>query len=198
MAELIVRRLTGADLRRSMDDLAGLRIEVFQDFPYLYDGDAEYEKKYLDVYLRSARCAIIAAYDGDRIVGAASALPLADETDFVQAPFLAAGIDPGRVFYFGESVLLSAYRGRGLGNLFFDRREEVARSYKVYDRTCFCAVKRPENHPARPRDYRPLNAFWEKRGYRIRPELQSEFSWKDLGAAAESPKRMIYWMKEWS
>lgn len=197
MPTIDVRRLVGEELRRSIGALADLRIEVFRDFPYLYDGDLDYEKKYLDVYLRSPRCAMIAAYDGDRIVGAASALPLLDEADYVQAPFRRAGIEPGRVFYFGESVLREEYRGHGLGNKFFDGREAVARSFGDYDLTCFCAVQRPDDHPRRPKDYRPLNGFWEKRGYRIRPDLRSEFSWKDLDEATESPKRMVYWMKEW-
>ena len=37
------------------DEIAKLRIEIFRDFPYLYDGDFEYEKKYLKVYEESQR-----------------------------------------------------------------------------------------------------------------------------------------------
>lgn len=198
MSAVAVRRLVGAELHGSIDALAELRIAVFRDFPYLYDGSADYEKKYLETYLKSERCALIAAYDGDRIIGAASALPLLDETAEVQAPFRKAGIELARVFYFGESVLRKEYRGHGLGNKFFDGREEVARSFGDYDLTCFCAVQRPDDHPARPKDYRPLNGFWEKRGYRIRQDLQSEFSWKEVGGREETPHKMTYWMKEWS
>ena len=38
-----VRRLTGEALGAALDDVARLRIEVFRAFPYLYDGDAEYD-----------------------------------------------------------------------------------------------------------------------------------------------------------
>ena len=44
---LTVRRLTGGELSAALDDLAALRIAVFADWPYLYDGDAAYEADYL-------------------------------------------------------------------------------------------------------------------------------------------------------
>jgi len=46
-ASLQITRVTGADLERHIPALAGLRIQVFRDFPYLYAGDADYESKYL-------------------------------------------------------------------------------------------------------------------------------------------------------
>ena len=33
-----VRALTGAELEAHLDDVARLRIAVFRDWPYLYDG----------------------------------------------------------------------------------------------------------------------------------------------------------------
>ena len=43
--DVTVTTCTGADLKRTLDDLARLRIEVFRDWPYLYDGDLDYERK---------------------------------------------------------------------------------------------------------------------------------------------------------
>ncbi|HVJ82937.1 MAG TPA: hypothetical protein VNC50_17850, partial [Planctomycetia bacterium] len=48
---------------------------------------------------------IVVARDGDRVVGAATAAPLATQDAAWQAPLAAAGFDIGRCFYFGESVL---------------------------------------------------------------------------------------------
>lgn len=193
-----LRRLIGEDLSRSIDALASLRIEVFREFPYLYDGNEDYERKYLRRYLNSPRCVMIAAYDGKDIVGAASALPLSDEDSFIQAPFRKARIDLDRVFYFGESVLRRQYRGQGLGNKFFDERESVARSYGQYNITGFCAVQRAVDHPLRPSGYFPLDEFWKKRGYSIRPDLESTFEWRDIDQSTETSKKMIYWLKEWT
>ena len=38
-----VRRLERSEAEAAFDDLARLRIEIFRDFPYLYEGDLDYE-----------------------------------------------------------------------------------------------------------------------------------------------------------
>ena len=98
-------------------------------------------------------------------------------------------------FYFGESILLPAYRGYGLGHRFFDQREAHARSFGTFTHTCFCAVQRPESHPAKPAGYRPLDEFWLKRGYKPVPGLQSTFSWPDVGESVATEKPMQYWSR---
>jgi GNAT superfamily N-acetyltransferase len=190
-----LERLTGETLRQRLEDLARLRIEVFRAFPYLYDGDLAYEQRYLGTYLRSQDSALVGAFDGDRLVGAATALPLADETDNIIDPFRRHGFEIARVFYFGESVLLPAFRGRGLGVAFFEEREAWARSLGRFSVACFCAVDRPADHPRRPSAAVPLDAFWQRRGFRRVPDMTTEFSWKDLDEPEQSPKRMVYWMK---
>jgi len=101
-----VQTFSGDAVAPHLDAVAALRIAVFRDWPYLYDGDAAYEAKYLATYARSPRSLFVLAFDGGRVVGASTAIPLADETDAFRAPFLERGIEPERVYYFGESVLL--------------------------------------------------------------------------------------------
>lgn len=192
---LRIDSLTGDAARAVFPDLARLRIAVFREWPYLYDGDAAYEERYLSTYADSHGGVVVIVRDGDRAVGAATALPLADETEDVIAPFRRAGIPVEAVFYLGESVLLPEYRGRGLGHVFFDRRESQARALG-YSTCAFCAVQRPVDHPRRPPGYVPLNGFWQKRGYRERPDLETTFSWQDLGDEAETPKPMRFWIRE--
>jgi GNAT superfamily N-acetyltransferase len=194
-ANIRVTRLAGEAMRARLDDLGRLRMQVFRAWPYLYEGSLDYERNYLARYDAASTGTLIVALDGETIVGASSALALREEFDYVQAPFVAAGLPLGDVFYFGESVLLPQYRGLGIGVEFFRQREAAARAF---DRPlcCFCAVERPADHPMRPADYRPLDAFWQRRGYRRRPDLVATFSWRDIGAAAESEKPMIYWMKD--
>lgn len=193
-----VRRLSGDEIKTEIQNLARLRIEVFRDFPYVYDGSDEYEVKYLKKYLDSSRAALIAAFDEKTIIGVASCLPLVDEELAVQKPFLEKGYDLEKVFYFGESVLQKKYRGKGLGKVFFHERENWARSFGQYNITTFCAVKRPVEHPLRPLDYRPLDEFWKTQGYIKHPELHTEFSWQDIGEKNETSKKMIFWLKRWS
>lgn len=191
---LTITSYSGRDATAFFDDLARLRITVFRDFPYLYHGDSDYERRYMEIYARSEGSIFVLAIDDGLVVGASTGTPMASETDEVKAPFLTAGYDPDTIFYFGESVLLPAYRGKGIGIAFFEQREAQAR--KLGLSTCtFCAVERPDDHPRRPANYVPLNAFWERRGYTHHPELRTHFSWRDLDEAEESPKPLSFWLK---
>ena len=189
-----VAPLTGDALHAALDDLAALRIAVFAAYPYLYDGSEDYERKYLAEFTASPDAVLVAARDGKRIVGAATASPLAAQDDYIREPFERCGIDHNRVFYFGESVLLPEYRGQGIGHAFFDQREAAALSWGA-SHAAFCAVVRPKDHPERPADYLPLDAFWTRRGYAAVPGLTGTFHWQEHGESEESGKPMQYWMR---
>lgn len=191
---LVVEPLTGAALQAALDDLAALRIAVFAGYPYLYAGSAEYERKYLAEFTASPDAVLVAARHGQRIVGAATASPLGAQDDYIREPFERCGIDPAKVFYFGESVLLPEYRGKGIGHAFFDRREAAAREWGA-SHASFCAVVRPNNHPARPAGYLPLDPFWTRRGYAPVVGLTGTFHWQEHGESAETGKPMQYWMR---
>ncbi|NKJ20649.1 GNAT family N-acetyltransferase [Dyella sp. SG609] len=178
-----------------LGDLARLRIAVFREYPYLYEGDADYEQRYLTAYARSPRSVFVLALDGGRVVGASTGLPLADDGEAFHRPFLERGWPLHEVFYFGESVLLSAYRGQGLGHRFFDEREAHARRLSGFRLTAFCAVERAHDDPRRPADYRPNDAFWHKRGYARQDDMFCALDWKEAGAAAPSSHRLRFWLR---
>jgi|YNPMSStandDraft_2_1061718.scaffolds.fasta_scaffold00020_12 GNAT superfamily N-acetyltransferase len=193
-ATLRIDTLTGPALLPHLKELARLRIAVFREYPYLYDGDAAYEASYLARYTRDGG-AIVLVRDGEAVVGAATCLPLAVETDAIRSPFEDHGLDPSRFFYFGESVLLPAYRGRGLGHAFFDAREAHAASFPGIAYTCFCAVRRPDDDPLRPADYRPLDGFWRRRGYVPYPNLVCHLAWREIGGTEESLHELSFWIR---
>ncbi len=192
---LTIQSFSGSDATPYFDDLARLRIAVFRDFPYLYHGDSDYERLYMETYARSQGSIFVLAIDDGKVVGASTGTPMISETDEVQAPFIAAGRDPADYFYFGESVLLPEYRGQGIGVKFFEGREAQAKKLGLRYAT-FCAVERPADHPRRPADYQPLDAFWAKRGYTHHPELRTTFTWRDLDETVESPKPLSFWIRD--
>jgi GNAT superfamily N-acetyltransferase len=196
MTDMIdVSRVTGEALPALIPDLARLRVQVFRAWPYLYDGDENYERDYLQIYVSSPRAAVIVARAGIHIVGASTCLPLSDETASVQAPFRDAGYDPARFFYFGESVLEPGMRGRGLGVRFFQEREAHARAVSACDYAAFCAVQRPDRHPSRPADTTALDEFWTRRGFTRRPDLACKMIWKDVGVPDSTEKTLVFWLK---
>lgn len=196
MAEITdVRPLTGAALEAALDDVAGLRIAVFRDWPYLYDGDLAYERDYLQSYRDSDKAIVVGAFDGGRLVGASTGAPLTDHADDFAAAFAGSGLDLGDIFYCAESVLLPGYRGQGIGHRFFDHREAHARALG-FVKSAFCAVQRPDDHPMRPTDYRPLDPFWRARGYEPLPGVVAQFLWKDVDETRETQKPLQFWIRD--
>jgi GNAT superfamily N-acetyltransferase len=119
---------------------------------------------------------------------------MADHVGELAPPFIALGLDLDSIYYFGESMLLPEWRGRGIGGLFFDRREARARELD-YPIASFCSVIRPPDHPARPAGYRPLDNFWRARGYAPVEGLTTQFSWKEVGDASMTRHPMLFWVK---
>jgi len=192
---LDVRSLTGDEIKSVLPDLARLRIVVFRDYPYLYDGTLAYEEEYLAKFAKAKGAVCVVARDGEQIVGASTAAPMIEHADEFGEPFKNAGYDLTKIFYCGESVLLKSHRGHGLGHAFFDHREAHARKLGGFTHSTFCRVVRPDNHPLKPKDYVPLDGFWRKRGYAPVESLVATYSWKDIDQDHETIHAMQFWMK---
>ena len=184
-----ILRLQGAEIEGHWHELAELRIQVFREYPYLYDGSLDYERNYLQAYWQSPHSRVVLIRDQGQAVGATTSLPLVDEQAEFRQPFQ----DPENYFYLGESVLKPEYRGRRLGHLFFDEREQRAAELG-FRYTCFCAVERPSLEE--PPGYRSLHPFWQQRGYLHHPQLRCQLTWQDLGQSLPSCKELSFWIRE--
>ncbi|NDK35897.1 GNAT family N-acetyltransferase [Rhodovulum sulfidophilum] len=190
-----IRTLTGAGIEAALDDLARLRIAVFRDWPYLYDGDRDYERRYMASYRDNPRAILVGAFAGEQLVGAATGTPMEDHAEGFAGAFAGSGLDLSDIFYCAESVLLPDWRGQGAGHAFFEAREaqglRLGRRYSA-----FCSVIRPEGHPRRPEGYRSLDGFWRKRGYAPLPGVVAEFDWKDIDDDTPTRHRLQFWIRE--
>ena len=189
--------LRGAELLDHLDAIAKLRIAVFRDWPYLYQGDLDYERDYLAAYAKSADSFCALALADGQPVGASTGIPLSDDAPGSDQAFVDAGLPPDQVFYFGESVLLPAWRGCGIGHRFFDLREQHAHDLGRFRWTAFCAVRREADDPRRPPGHRDNDHFWLGRGYVKQPGMSCELNWKEVGADQSTPHRLDYWLHEW-
>lgn len=190
---LAIRVFRGPDIAAMIDPFARLRMAVFRDWPYLYDGDLEYERRYLADYA-AADSLLVAAFDGDTLVGGSTGLPLSNHAE-VAASFASTLPDHiNKIYYCAESVLLSKFRGQGVYREFFAQREAHARGLNCTYAT-FCAVIRPKDHPLRPTDAQPLDPIWRRYGYAPMPGVTTTIRWRDIGADRETAKPLQVWIK---
>lgn len=189
-----VATLTGEALRAALPELARLRIAVFADWPYLYEGDLDYERGYVRAYAQSAGAIVVGARDGEKLVGAATAAPMEDHAPEFAEPLKKAGYALEDILYCGESVLLANYRGQGIGHAFFDAREAHGRALGRRF-SCFCGVRRDPADPRKPMDYRPLDGFWRRRGYDKIAGASASYAWREVGASGESDHPMDVWIR---
>jgi GNAT superfamily N-acetyltransferase len=186
--------LRNTEIIPHLETLGRLRLQVFREFPYLYDGTIEDEQDYLRTYALAPSSLIALAFVGDEAIGATTCVRLSEAEGAFRQCFDEAGIPAESICYFGESVLLPSFRGRGIGKAFCQKRLEHAKALGCTT-AAFCAVDREENHPLRPEGYRPLDEFWRSQGFMKYPELKAEFTWKEVCEDSETPKTLTFWLK---
>lgn len=177
--------------RGLVEELGRLRIKVFAEFPYLYNGNLDYERRYLETYFKAQSSLVGVAIDQGKIIGMTTAISLSHEEESFQRPFRDKALDPADYYYFGESLLLPEYRSLGIGKWFMqirlDKARELGHAY-----ACFCRVRRDKSDPRRPQSYRDLDSFWMSLGF-APMDLTTTYSWREFGEESESAKTMEFW-----
>lgn len=194
MTNITIQTFKGAAIEPYLQDLGQLRMEVFREYPFLYDGDIEYEIDYLKTYANCPETTLVVIFDEHKIIGASTAIPLEFETPEFQQPFKEQAFNLSEIFYLGESVLLPTYRGQGIYRHFFEEREAAARQYGCLYAS-FCTVIRDENDKRRPSHYQPLDKVWQRFGYAKHPALRTHYRWKEIDSSEQSDKPMAFWIK---
>ncbi|KTD19339.1 hypothetical protein [Legionella israelensis] len=64
---LQIIRLKGKDILPYISDLATLRIKVFKEYPYLYEGDVHYEQNYLQTYVTCPESIMVLVLDQKQV-----------------------------------------------------------------------------------------------------------------------------------
>lgn len=187
--------LTGTAIADVLSDLDTLRLDIFREYPYLYEGRLVDELNYLATYATAPDACVIFAYDGGSVIGAASGVPLVHEDTQMPDAFVGTSLPLEELYYVGELLFRPAYRNCGLGRKLLVRMERHIRSLSGYNMLTCATVERPDDHPLRPHDYIPITRFLARTGYVRLPGVTTHFTWCETdGDKRDHP--MQFWIKD--
>jgi hypothetical protein len=64
---MLVRHIYGKQIENYIDDIESLRLNVFKDFPYLYDENIEDEHEYLEQCSLLKNILVLLVLDNDKV-----------------------------------------------------------------------------------------------------------------------------------
>lgn len=186
---------TDESLKEFILSIIDLRIEVFAEYPFLYEGDRKFEEKYLQKFNTMKDSIIAIAFDGDKIIGAGTGHPFTYERENFKELFKKHDRDPKDYYFIGEVLLQKPYRAQGLGKQIYAQIEAYVRKLGCYPHISLFTILRPDNHPKKPENYFSLISYWEKLGFTKHPELIETATYQEVGEKEKSPKEMIFMIK---
>lgn len=155
--------LRGLAINPYLSSVAKLEIDIFREYPYLYEENLVNQINYVKRYAECVNSIMVLVLDGNDIVGVSTGIPLSFDTEKFKKTFVDNGVDIQQVYYLGESLLLPAYRGKKIYHDFFEKRETAAMECGCTI-SAFISVERPLDDPRRPVDYVPLDMVWHLLG----------------------------------
>lgn len=190
----------GSEILPHLTHVGQMRIKLFRAFPYLYDGNLDYEISYLQGLAENRQSQLLVAEVDHQPVGIATALPLISSAEILAQAhtiFRQADINPAACYYYSEILVEPEFRGLGIASEFYQLRANHARSLGFHN-ICFAAIEQPDDHPQRPSDYHSPVTMWQRMGFQRHPEMQMTFQWPTLrldGTTQNQSHQMIFWLK---
>ena len=188
------RLLQGSQIQEYLDQIAQLRLTIFKEYPYLYDGRLKDELVYLQHFANHAETIAIIASCGNQLAGAVTAIPLQFESEELTSPFAVTPYPVERVMYVGELLFYPDYRNKGLGTRLLSRIEQHTLTWNNYEYLTSATVMRPEDHSCRPEGYVPIERFLQRNRFDKLPGVTSHFTWKEIDGTRRDHE-MQFWIK---
>lgn len=186
---------TGQQFQQHINSIAGLRISIFKEYPYLYDGDIQTEMEYLKSYTKSKHSVLIIVKDKQNIIGAVTGIPLAEADEIFLTPF-AKNQSIQSIFYLGEILLLKEYRGKGIGYQMYRMFEDLVRQKTEYHKIALAEVIRCQHDPRKPKNYTSLQKFWVRLGYVEHSDMVIQANYKEIDSNWKIPHSLVYSFKD--
>lgn len=190
----------GKDAIEYIDIVSELRIQAFKEYPYLYEGNLDYEREYVHGYAIDGKAMIAVARTDNKIVGISTGIPLVSDSEIVadaKKIFAENGLDVSDYYYYGEVIVLPDFRGRGVTSKLYAEQDNLIKSWG-YKHVCILTVMREIDHPLRPANYKSPDKMWEHLGF-FRNKLITEYHWPTIqpDMSVEDVKNYLeFWTKD--
>lgn len=194
-----IKVLTHKELEPLLPFVAQLRVDIFKNYPYLYDGDIQEEMDDLQKYAQDDNSALAIAYRNDTPIGFLGGSDLTAYSwhfeNSVPDMFKNAGLNPQEYYYFTDVIILPEHRGNGLSPQLFKALEKYAQN-KGSNGSCFI-TEHHENHPLKPDNHKSLVPLWNGLNYK-KSTLITYASWPTHqadGTIKQERHPLVFWFK---
>lgn len=194
-----IKIFTGESLENLRSFVVNLRITIFKEYPYLYEGNVKEENAYFDWFSKLPNTAIAVAYLDAKPIGFTSGTSFVDFDEHFQGSvdiFTKAKLEAKNYYYFPEILILPEHDNDLINYRLFEALENHAKKLN-YKSGCF-VTEEHESHPLKPQDYKPLDYLWHLLDY-TKSALIINFSWSTIQADKSSKDKkhaLIYWLKK--
>jgi GNAT superfamily N-acetyltransferase len=171
--------------------IASLRLLMFKEFPYLYIGSLEHEKKYLAFYSNSTDGVLILAKQDGCIVGLLTGMSMTGICEHISD--FKKILDKNKrsiqsAYYYGEALVLEAYRGQGILTKMFQELDAEIK-HMGYNQAYGITVIREKNDSRRPSNYRDTESLWEHLGL-VKTNMVYGGEWETVSKTGETETAM--------
>lgn len=189
--------LIGHKAEPSLEAIASLRLDIFREYPYLYEGLRDDELRYLRSYAEKPGACVILVEDAGKTIGAATGMPLKHEDQHLLDSFAGTAHLIDKSYYVGELLFYRDYRHRGFGSRLLARIEEYVRSLGPYSHLVCMTVMRPPDHLLCPADYAPIERFLARTGFVPMAGITSTIAWREIDGVRRD-HLLQFWRKDLS
>ena len=194
--DITIKVLRGQEMIPYLETAAEWRIKEFKSFPYLYQGNLEYESMYMHECEKNPEAILIVGERNNEILGFTTGIPIGTMSDLLQS--LRNKLPNAHEYYYlAECIFAPTVRGRGFAQKGIKLFEEVVDELG-YKKICFLTVIRDENHPLKPQRYLNKDPIWSRWKYQ-KTDLILEFPWPTIqadGSVIDFLNPMRFWEKD--
>lgn len=188
--------LRGKELLSNISKLTKLRLAIYQEYPYLYEGNSAFEESYLSLFANSNESMLIIAKDNHQIIGAISGLPLDMAQKEIREVFIQSEIEIKDYYALCDVIVLKQYRSKGVGSILCEEFLKQLQKKKRYKKLVLWQIVKAPDDPKRPKSYFSPDGFWQKLGFIKNPGLMCFLKWIEISETKESSHRFEFWLRD--